>query len=243
MEEMKMFQQKETHPSYGMLGFYRVTHGGALPLFGSSIKHRDTLRLVLKTGSVSRELNTDWYYGDKTLFEVEMSATQFADLITNMNFGDGVPVTIVRTENNWDIPICPFVSKADIHKQEFSDSLDKVHKDTQDLIQSVAEKFSSKKSFNKKEQEEILRTLNRISMNIGCNQTYQVKAFTEQMERTVTESKGEIESFFQNKMYQLAQQAFVENPDKLLGTIQSPVEFIEDTQRPKRLKKIVEKED
>ena len=47
------------HPSYGMLSFHRVT-GAATPLFGSSIQHRDTIRLTLKEGEVKRSLNKDW---------------------------------------------------------------------------------------------------------------------------------------------------------------------------------------
>ena len=82
------------HPSYGMLSFHRV-HGAATPLFGSSVQHRDTIRLTLKEGEVKRSLNTDWYFGGKQLFEVEMSLSQFAELITSLNMGDGIPVTIL----------------------------------------------------------------------------------------------------------------------------------------------------
>ena len=75
--------------------------------------------------------------------------------------------------------------------------------------------------------------LHRISMNIGCNQKYHLDCFNEQMEHTVAESKGEIEAFMQHKMYQIAQQALVDNPEKLFS---SPVEVpgIEsDKKRPK----------
>ena len=42
-----LFKNKETHPSYGMLQFSRTT-GGKTSLFGSSIKHKDTIRLKVK---------------------------------------------------------------------------------------------------------------------------------------------------------------------------------------------------
>lgn len=81
------------HPSFGMLSFSRA-HGGHSNLFGSSIQHRDTIHMVLKEGTVSRDLNEDWYFGGPEIVEVEMSQSQFAELITSMNMGSGVPCTI-----------------------------------------------------------------------------------------------------------------------------------------------------
>ena len=81
------------HPSFGMLSFSRA-HGGHSNLFGSSIQHRDTIHMVLKEGTVSRDLNEDWYLGGPEIVEVEMSQSQFAELITSMNMGSGVPCTI-----------------------------------------------------------------------------------------------------------------------------------------------------
>ncbi len=217
---------REDHPSYGMLGFYRVTKGGrGTPLFGSSIKHRDTIRLVLKRGHTRRNLNQDWYYGDNTLFEVEMSYSQFAELICAMNVGDGIPVTIRKTMNDRYIPECPFVDRSELHISEFKEHLDETYADSQKLINKVAELFSTKNTFKKSEREEILSMLRQLSNNIGTNQKFQVSQFQEQMEHTVTESKGEIESFFQNKMLQIAQQALVEDPHKMIEGLKSPIEI------------------
>lgn len=58
------------------------------------------------------------------------------------------------------------------------------------------------------------------------------------MEKTVTESKGEIEAFMQNKMYQIAQQAMVENPEKLFGTSVKPPQIGETPKKPIKLKSL-----
>lgn len=226
---------KESHPSYGMLGFYRTTCSCAHPLFGSSIKHRDTIHLVLKQGHKRRNLNQDWYYGGSKLFEVEMSYNQFAQLITEMNCGDGIPVTIRSTQNDWKVPDCPFEDKGELHIREFNEHLEEVYNESKQLIKTLEEKFSTKKTFNKKDQEEILRVLRKINQNIGCNQEFQVEQFQRQMDNTVTEAKGEIESFFQNKMYQIAQQAIVETPEIVLGSMKAPVEL--EAPRRKKIKK------
>ena len=90
--------ERRSHPSYGMMCFSRIT-GGDPHLFGTSIKHNDKISLVLRTAEYDRSLNQNWYYGKKELFEVEMSYTQFVELITHMNMGSGVPVTIKRILN------------------------------------------------------------------------------------------------------------------------------------------------
>ena len=199
---------KREHPSYGMLGFHRVS-GGDPHLFGSSIEHNNKIQLTLKTAAVERNLSTDWYYGRRTLFAVEMSQTQFADLISSMNVGDGVPVTI-RDMNGERMPPVPFESKAEQHRQEFRQTLENTYADTQELISQLSELFSTKKALNKKEQENILQKLNHISQNLQSNQEYQLNLFHEQMEKTVSEAKGEVEAFVMNKMLMLAQQQVVE---------------------------------
>lgn len=217
------------HESYAMMGFYR-THGHDTTLFGSSIKHNDTIMMQLKTGKHSRSLNNDWYFGDKLIVEVELSSTQFAEMITSLNQGDGVPVTLryCLQGDLKKIEDPPFIPRGELHREEFKKSITEVPGDTQNLIKDLQEIFRTKKTLTKKEQEEVLRTLNKISMNIGCNQEFQVDQFNEQMDKTVQEAKGEIESFFQNKMLQIANQVVVENPEKLIEGAKRPIMLDED---------------
>lgn len=212
-----MFDNKNTHPSFGMLGLYRRHCGGGTPLFGSSIKHTDVIALVLKEGSYSRNYHEDWFFGGKQLFEVEMSGEQFANLLTNMNCGDGVPVTIRYTEKlgNLKWEDVPYEDKMDLHKKEFAESCKEKSKLARNLIDTVKEKFESKKLL-KSDREEILSLLSRLETEIGSNVEFQMSQFNEQVKRTKTEAKAEIEMFWQNKLLQLANQTVVENKESLL---------------------------
>ena len=71
----------------------------------------------------------------------------------------------------------------------------------------------------------VLSKLHQISMNIGCNQEYQVNQFDRQMQKTVTEAKGEVEAFFTNKVIQIGQQTVAKNPERLLDGIINPVQI------------------
>jgi len=110
--ENTQFGTKTSHPSYGTLAFSRRTGGRGTPLFGSSIEHRDTIAMTLYHADITRGLHYDSIYGDKKIVEVEMSYSQFAEAITSMNMGSGVPVTVRWTERDGRIPDCDFISKS-----------------------------------------------------------------------------------------------------------------------------------
>ena len=222
-EENIMFENLEKHPSYGMLGFSRRSGSVGSSLFGSSIQHRDTIVMTLKHGALGRHLNSDHYFGKGVIAEVEMSYSQFAEAITAMNIGDGVPCTIRFTEKDGYVSERPFVSKQEQFEQEFANHLDNIKKQAANTINEVKEIFD-KKSVGKGDKEEILKKLNNIAMQIGINTEFVYSQFNEQMDKTVMEAKGEIEAFCQNKINSIAQATLVENRDEILK-LKNPVDI------------------
>lgn len=223
VEETK-FGTKTSHPSYGTLAFSRRT-GGATPLFGSSIEHRDTIVMTLYHADITRGLHQDSIYGSgRAIAKVEMSYSQFAEAITSMNMGSGVPVTIRWTEKDGKIPPCDFVSKREQFIDEFKEKRKKATEDAQQLIKDVMELFSQKKALTKADKDAILNKLHHLNMDIGCNMDFIADQFNEQMDKTVMEAKGEIESFYQNKINSIAEMALVEYRDEL-RVLDNPVNF------------------
>lgn len=219
-----MFENLETHPSYGMLGFYRSS-GARTPLFGSSIQHDNTIRMCLKHGKTKHDLNMDYYFGHGIIAEVEMSYSQFAEAITAMNVGDGVPVTIISTEKDGRIPVSsrPFIGKQEQFEQEFHGHLDGIITDIRNIKKEVTKLFNTKKSIGKADREDILNKFDRILMQIGSNTEFIYEQFNEQMNKTVIEAKGEIEAFIQNKMNSIALAAISENAEEF-KKIENPID-------------------
>ena len=198
----------QTHESYGMLSFSRVQHGGNTHLFGSSIEHRDTIQMSLTRGRVSRQLNTDWYYGGDEIVRVEMSGNQFADLITSMNVGSGTPVTIRRLGGR-SMEEPPYTSPAKVIYDEFVEELSAHSGEALELIAKAKALFEQKKAPTKKDKEDILDTLNQLSLYMSSNMPYQVKQFQNMMDKTTTAAKAEVEAFVTNRVLTLGQQALV----------------------------------
>jgi len=210
-----MSKIREKHPSYGMLQFCRSSSSTPRNLFGSSLQHKETIKMYLREGSVERSLSTDWYMGDNLIAEVEMSQSQFAEAITSMNMGSGVPVTIRWLQKDGKIADCPFTDKKQTFEDEFDTHIKNTNKEAKDLIHEVETLFKEKKTLTKADKTAILSKLNRLSNDIGTNTRFIYTMFNEQMDKTVTEAKGEIEAFMQNRMFSIANQALVENKDTM----------------------------
>lgn len=212
-----------SHPSYGTLLFNR-TYGGKTSLFGSSIEHSNVITMELRHAYITRRLSGDDIFGDKPIVKVEMSYSQFAEAITSFGQGTGIPVTIRYTEKDGKIPPCDFISKREQFIGEFKEQTNKAMKKSKELIDEVAELFSSKKTLTKADKEIILKKLNMLNSDIGSNIGFIVDQFNEQMDKTVMEAKGEIESFCQNKINTIASAALVEHRDEILK-LENPVDI------------------
>ena len=217
------------HPSYGLLSFSRIS-GGTTNLFGSSIQHKNTIKLCISECDVKRDLSTDWYHDNGRIIEVEMSYSQFAEAITSMNMGNGVPVTIRWVRGEGRIEPCPFTDKKQQFEEEFKHRLDKANETANQLILNVEKLFEEKKNLTKNDKNEILSMLTKIYQSINGNSDFMYRMFNEQMDKTTTEAKGEIEAFMQNKINSIAQAALVEQREQFLS-LENPVSIpIEDNE-------------
>lgn len=216
--------EKTTHPSYGTIVFNRLHSSGERALFGSSIKHRNTISMELRHAEITRGLHQDWVYGDNLIARVEMSYSQFAEAITSFGQGSGIPVTINYTEMDGRIPECDFVSKREQFTDEFKAKKEAVMEESQQLLQDVVDLFSQKKTLTKSDKEQIMSKLKRLNMDISGNMDFIVDQFNEQMDKTVMEAKGEIESFCQNKINSITNAALIQNHDEILK-LENPVDI------------------
>lgn len=217
--------KRKSHPSYGMISFSRENCTPATALFGSSIKHGNPIRMVLSHANIKRGLNKDWYHAKGRIAEIEMSQSQFVDAITSLNMGDGVPCTIMFTERDGYMPACDFISKIEQFRGEFSDHLSGIKNNLDENIKAVEEILETRKTLRKSDREAILSALYSARQDIGSNTNFVVDSFNEQMDKTVTEAKGEIESFMQQQVHKLASEVISDKvkDGELLDNIKNPI--------------------
>jgi hypothetical protein len=214
---------KQTHPSYGTMSFNRVQTNRTC-LFGSNIKHHDIIQCTIRNASLTRGLHDDWICGDNEIVTVEMSYSQFAEAITSMNMGTGIPVTLRYVRGDGEIPDCPFKDKREQFAEELSSKLKDASKSTTDII-AECEQIFQKKSIGKGDRETIMNLLNKLKQEVTSNVDFTYSQFNEAMDKTVMQAKGEIESFAQNKINSIA--AFAMNNGHIpeLTELENPVEL------------------
>jgi len=203
---MLYFETKE-HPSYGQLEITRTTIGGKkLALYGSSILHDHVISFSLKESKMDRGLNRDWYHTGKEIVRFEMSPSQFAEAITNMNVGGGVPVTLIRV-NGEGIEECPFEGKMEQFQNEFAVDCKKVLENVNNMMKSVQERMNDKKPLTVKERDEITNMIRNVKQAVKDNIPFVMTSFNEQMDKTVTEAKAEFEASVQSRINALGIEA------------------------------------
>ena len=205
-----MDTKRVKHPSFANIYIGRTCCSGQKNLFGSSIKHSETITLKISPAYMARDLNYDRYYADNTPYiEVEMSQAQFAQAITSLNMGAGVPVTLTRLNGEYIEP-CPFVDKREQFNNEFRDDMQRVSKELDEVTAEVEKLVEEKRTFSKADREKILKALRNVKQQIGSNYPYMYSMFNEQMDKTVSEAKAEIESHLQGRMEDVAARAMMQ---------------------------------
>lgn len=195
------------HPSYANLYIGRSQCSGQQALFGSSIKHHDIITLRISPAYMDRDLNYDRYCAENHPYiEINMSQSQFAQAITSLNMGAGVPVTL-RQINGEYIEPCPFVDKREQFSNEFREDMNELTKKIKETTKAVEDLIQNKRTFTKADKEQILSTLHSVSQQLSSNYPYMFSMFNEQMDKTVTEAKAEIESHIQARMQDVALKA------------------------------------
>jgi len=188
------------HESFAMLGITRSSCSFSQNLFGSSIQHSHTIKLKIAPAKIDRMLNRDWFHANtKPYIEVEMSYSQFAEAITSMNVGDGVPVTLRRLDGR-RIEDCPQFDKRQEFEKEFEKEMLKIGKSLRVLTEQAEALLSDKKPPTKSDKEAILNGIKMLRQEIESNVPFIQQSFNEQMDKTVMEAKGEVEGFVMNKL-------------------------------------------
>lgn len=200
--------EKKQHPSYGMIRICRSQVGGpGTALFGSSIMHNNVIRLSISRGELERDRNEDKFYAkgsrkDK-IVEVEMSYTQFAEAVTSLNIGEGIPVTITNI-NGEQIEQCPYRNRQKIMQGEMNEAVHDVMQELEKRSGEIEKLLKEKRVLSREDRDNILWALKSVRQELKSNLPFLQSMYSEQMDKTLTEAKGEFEACLQNKMNSIA---------------------------------------
>lgn len=189
---------EETHPSYGQILVTR--RSGDSILFGSGVRHQNTISISIKRSQRNREKHNEWFFGREELIEVELSSVQFAEMLTNMNCGSGVPCTL-RTVMGEEMAECPPVN---VKKQINDDIKEKMHEFAGKLegLKLEADNIIAGKLL-KADKQRLHSLLNHLYQELKGNIPFLHECMQGAVDKTVVQAKGEIEAHFTNAIMNL----------------------------------------
>lgn len=189
------------HPSYVLVSFSR-RQGDPGKLFGSSLNHHQhyiTLQVSEGERIHDTRLGYDRYHGPMsgTILEIDLSAAQFAELITTMNVGCGVPGTMRRFQNK-PVPKAPeeiSEVEADRVKSSLKKEIGRMVQGAKDTVKNISDMLENKATIGKADRQSLIRNVNHLVSQFETYVPYLHERFEEVVEKTVTSAKTEIDSF------------------------------------------------
>lgn len=206
-----LFCMEQKHPSHGLISASR-SYGGEFYLFGSRLKHNDTITLQISEGESERSLKDDRYLDGKLLATVRLSEVQWASLICSLSTGPGVPCTLEFLAGQRFERLPPPEDSIRQHTDENKETLQKALWSLHTLSDQIGELLTGK-TVSKRDLGEIKRSMDILLGNLPANLEFSHKTFEEHVDRVVAEAKASVEAHVQSVLTHLGVQAAVALPE------------------------------
>jgi hypothetical protein len=164
-------------------------------MFGSQIRTGNPISMTIKNAVVEHDGDRQWFFAKDLILEIEMTSAQFADAITSLNIGDGVPCTIryIRGEGKKQPPL--YESKIETHHKGIKERIGKTM-DKAKNYQVKAEKILNKKgALTIKERKELTGYMISMMQEVCENLPFIAGQLAKVMDETKSQAKAEIEAF------------------------------------------------
>lgn len=186
---------KDGHPAFGVAVFSRW-QGTSHRLFGSALRVNSGISLHIKQARTGWDLSREWIHGGKEIVEIHMTETQFAQLLTTMNMGDGVPVTIayVRDVGLIRMPETAYESEPERIQKDFKNQ-QKEMANKLDAMTAGIKAILAKPSIGKKDREDIQSLVDAFSNHARHTLPFLISQLQEAAEKVVTQAKTELTAF------------------------------------------------
>lgn len=175
----------------GLISFSRAS--GSPTLYGTPFKPQHFIRISIDHARESRSLSgTNRLVDRENLYiTVDMSASQFAEAITNMNVGSGVPCTVARLMGE-EVPRIPDpVQDKDLYR---ADGEQLAQKSIEELDRTIA-LVEYQQTMPKKVKAEILDQLKISRKALADSLPFVLEQFDRHLETLVQTAKTDIVAY------------------------------------------------
>lgn len=225
----------ESHPSFGQVSIHRTTSNQANVLYGCGVRHYSSITIRVSRSERRHRHHCDSYYAKERLIEFEMSPDQFANLITSMNLGDGVPCTLRWLPGTGMCPPIELINKREQLTNEFDAHISAISDELQALCKE-AEDIAARPSVGKGERSAFAERLNRVLRKLAMDTPFIAKQFDEAMDGIVQETKAEAEAYASNLIRETGLAAMISHENAAENMLRS----LEMGEKPQETDSVIE---
>lgn len=193
-----MFEKKYNHPSYGLIQFNKIT--GSRDCFMSDVNLGGFIQLTVKKTQLNRDLYRYWTFPKEEVLRLRLSYHQFAELITNMNNGCGIPCTLefITGEGQVERYEAPPDERTQF-EEELKIKLDTTLTKLKELTKQVAALHEKGKA-NKIELTQLSNLISKVGIELNSNIPFVEESFKEALDQRVANAKVETSAWIENKL-------------------------------------------
>ena len=184
----------EAHESFVTVSLSRIS--GLRRFFGSSVESSAWVELRVYPAELKHYLGADHIRAKtRPIIEVALSPAQFAELLTSMNVGSGVPGTM-QSFNYKAVPELPLMeSETGRVRAGFEARMRREGVKVKEDLSALRKLFAEKKVISQADRKSALDILEKIVTEFCSNMPFHLDQFEEAAERIAVQAKAEVDSF------------------------------------------------
>lgn len=192
-------EDSTTHPAFATASVSHIHSNTAHTLFGSDVDHDRVVRLTINAAHIDHSYGSDKVLPDSTLIAVDLSPTQWAQLISGAFTSKNVPVTLAITQGVNDDgelalttvpPLPPQRSRIAGHIKAINQITDSQYTEVLAAVDNIEKGVNDKVGI--REMRERVATAYGALCTISSNRSYTVSRLHEAMVDIVEQATTEI---------------------------------------------------
>lgn len=199
----------DEHPSFGVVSFSRINSSGGTWFFGSQIRDHPTyVELRISLAERNHQLGSDHFYDKKRLIEVAMTSSQFAELLTTMNMGCGVPCTIKFANGSGVEPPEFDMVEHERIADSFALEMKSLGVEAKALALAAEAILAKEGAITQADRKKLREVLRRMLSWVTNSAPFTMERFTEAATKVVGEAKADVDAFITNALVRAGLERF-----------------------------------
>jgi len=148
-------------------------------MFCSELMPNGYIQMELTEACLSKDYGMDMPIPTKVIARACMTSHQFSELITTLNFGSGVPVTLEVTNGNRIQQIDKVISEKEKVSIELKNTIKDITSNIAHMSARLKELINKKSALNKSGKDEISELIFKLNQDLKDNMSYIVDTLQE----------------------------------------------------------------